>query len=73
MNGRCGKHKRYNKRSETEMVRNVARKTEEDVVMKTWKWGWTPKDRKNETEMDRFYTKRHDGERSKDRRSTRPA
>ena len=40
--GMCGKHKRENKRSETEVVRL------------TWKWpsGWTPKDRKTTTEVD---------------------
>ena len=36
--------------------------------------GWTPKDRKTETEVDcdEHYKKIHEGERSKVRRSTRP-
>ena len=32
----------------------------------------TMKDRKTETEVERCYKKIHEGERSKDRRSTRP-
>ena len=34
-------------------VGHVERKTEEDVAMRTWKMevGWTPKDRKTETEV----------------------
>ena len=34
---------------------DVERKTEEDVVMRTWNLdggGWTPKDRKTETEVE---------------------
>ena len=34
--------------------------------------GWTPKDRKTETEVKRCYKKIHEGGTSKDRRSTRP-
>ena len=40
---------------------HVERRTEEDVVMRTWKWV--------DTEC---YNKRHEGENSNDRRSTRP-
>ena len=33
---------------------------------------WTPKDRKTETEVERCYTKGNEGERSIQKRSTRP-
>ena len=32
--------------------------------------GWTPKDRKTETEVESCYKNRHEGERSQDIRST---
>ena len=41
---------------------HVERKTEEDVILRTWKW--IPKDRKTKTEKN--YKKRHKGETSKD-------
>ena len=47
------------------------RKTGEDVVMRTWKWVNT-ENRKTETEVERCSKKIHEGESSKDRRSTRP-
>ena len=33
--------------------------------------GWIPNDRKTETEVELYYKKIHEGETSKDRRSTR--
>ena len=38
-------------RSETEMVRPIGAKTEEDEAMRTWKM-WTPNDRKAESEVE---------------------
>ena len=72
----------------------MERKTEQDVVMRTWKtemvrtcgekdrarcsdenmeggYYWTLKDRKTKTEPQRC-TKRHEGDKSTERRSTRP-
>ena len=52
---------------------HLERKTEEDVVMRTWKAevNGTTKDRKAKTEVERCYTKRREGDRSTDRRSSR--
>ena len=70
--GRCGKHKLEHKRSETEMVRPCGEKHCSNEYMEDGNW-WTPKVRKTESEVERCYTKRHEGElRSTERRSTRP-
>ena len=49
---------------------HVERKTEE--MLREHGNGWTPKDRNTETEVERCYKKRHEGERRRDKRSTRP-
>ena len=58
---------------------HVARKTEEDVAVPRCSnentedgSGWTPKYRKTETEVELCHKKIHEGETSKDRRSTIP-
>ena len=44
---------------------HVERKTEEDLVMRTWKMEvGGPKDTDTETEVERYYKKIHEGERS---------
>ena len=72
--GRCGKHNWEKKSSETEIVRPCGEKdwrsSNENVEHGS---GWTPKDRKTETEVEWCCCKKiHEGETSKDRRSTRP-
>ena len=48
------------------------RKSEEDVVIRTWKMELSGRRKigKQKTEVERCYTKRPEGERSKERRST---
>ena len=59
------------KRSETELVgpcgeKDRGRCSNENMGDRN---GWTPKDIKTETEVERCYKKIHEGERNKDRRS----
>ena len=54
----------------------MERKTEEEEILRTWKMEvsateWTLKNRKTKTEVARWYEERHEGDRSKERRSTR--
>ena len=53
------------------LLGRVEKKTEEDIVMRTWKTevSETPKDRTTKTEVKQSYTKRYEGERSTERRS----
>ena len=53
-------------------LEHVERKTEEDVVMRTWKW--TPKDRKTKTENVKRKDKKEKGvqrEKARDRKTWR--